>query len=251
MVKYKTLAQAEDVLRFENGVLKGAISDYTASHNEMPVSLQRELEKNKSRLAQIEKYNSMWKPQIPYKPPSRFDRFAYMIQRPRDEPVISLSAEQELRRAGFTSELGTFNFFGHPFAPDSARSQMTYGLGRYILWGVDERRGQLFLLHHPGDYEEGEKLGNSHVRIRAIPKSWMNAMSSFAGNIDFYNIPPRAFPEEWQEYVEDERTNPNPNPAVVRGRGPEYISVNQFLSAVAKPGRKDELRGELERLFTR
>jgi len=239
---YRTLKQAEDVLRFENNAFKGAISDYTASHNEQPAYLTQQLARNEARLAQIERYQSLWKAEVPYKGPSKFNQFAYVIKNRGRLAFPSIKGFQQLERAGFYSQ--SLNGLGYGFRSvvlDSARSPMLDVLN-CILWATDERRSRFLMIGNLMGLTEAEGLGSGEIRITALPKSWMNKYSYWTD----YSHTELATPEYWQKYG---RRNLNPNPSMVNGRGPEFIPLEEFLSAIAKPGRTDELKGELEKLY--
>jgi len=247
---YRTLRQAEENIRWLIGVEEAAIKGAEADGGTTSY-LRGALDRDRARLAHIERYKSMGQ-SPPCKPPSPFKQYAIVI----GDPVLGGSYEatrakyEKLRDSGFTYAI---EGYGHElFNPDSAARQMLLVGGfPFILWAVDKNNRGLWYLHNGFVKDAGEPLSDGldvSAKVAFLSKGFVNHVAK--DQLEFH-YPPR---REWYPIWHPDRGGnfTDENEAIERlnkiYEGLREVSVDEFLHATAKPGREVELRGEIVKL---
>lgn len=234
MIKHRTLAQAEDSVRFLIGIEEAAIQSYRGEGRETRY-LPGLLAQDKTRLAHIEKYKSLWKPQTQTPAdPSLFRQLANVIQ------DYALGADDRIRKArleelkgqGYSSDALTTLRSGdwfRKFHPDSAARQMLYFRIYNSFWAVDPKGEGLWVLNPfcSGEVGENDERLSDNIRYRLkskavfVPREVADDFGK-TGQIEyFYNLP--------ADYTD----------------GNHVVSLQEFLSVAAKPNQGEQLREDI------
>ncbi len=163
---------------------------------------------------------------------SRFMQYATVIQ----DSVLGSGHEaymeraDELRKRGF-SETPMAGLAYHNFTDESATGQMLTLCNNNVIWAVDPEGKGLWVLEH--EYRDGEPLykgGPLGTKASFIPKETLNEWHGLEPD---YHHPPVG------HYYSDP-------PSALRNKV-RPVTVSEFLAAVAKPGRAEELGKALGR----